>query len=398
VAILSARSRPDSIITRVELHEFVYSVANLGVDASGNRCPARGINTELKGFILSIETKGGARGEFCPAHSGKSAVIVDQVRALAPRILGEDAEAREAIYNHLKHLHRHFNAIGHSALDICLWDLAGKSVGRPVWRLLGGYRERLPAYASTLHGGRDGILDSKEAYADFAAHCHGLGFRAFKVHGWGAGDAAEEAANLRHCARKVGDRMVLMYDGASELKTFADAVQVGRVLDDAGYYWYEDPYLDAGWSPHAARKLRQLLKTPLLMTEHVRGFEPKAAWITEEATDFLRTDPEYDMGITGAMKIAHLAEAFGLDCELHAAGAAQRHCMAAMRNSNYYELSLVAPDVANPVPPIFLNYSDALEDVGADGCYAVPDGPGLGVSYDWDYVERHRIAHHVFQL
>jgi L-alanine-DL-glutamate epimerase-like enolase superfamily enzyme len=99
------------------------------------------------------------------------------------------------------------------------------------------------------------------------------------------------------------------------------------------------------------------------------------------------------------MKVAHLAEAFGLDCEIHAAGPAQRHCMAAMRNSNWYELSLVAPGVANPVPPVFgSNYSDALEAIGEDGCVPVPDGPGLGVEYDWDYIAKNRTALQEFGL
>ena len=143
--------------------------------------------------------------------------------------------------------------------------------------------------------------------------------------------------------------------------------------------------------------MKEHVKTPLLLTEHVRGLEAKAPWITERATDFLRTDPDYDMGITGAMKIAHLAEAFGLDCEIHAAGPSQRHCMAALRNSNWYELSLVAPGVKNPVPPVFgSGYSDDLEAVGADGCFPVPDGPGLGVEYDWDYINRNRTALHSF--
>ena len=188
-----------------------------------------------------------------------------------------------------------------------------------------------------------------------------------------------------------------MYDAASELKTFADAIYVGKACDEGNYYWYEDPFMDAGWSPHAARQLKEHVKTPLLLTEHVRGLEAKAPWITERATDFLRTDPDYDMGITGAMKIAHLAEAFGLDCEIHAAGPAQRHCMAALRNSNWYELSLVAPGVKNPVPPVFgSGYSDDLEAVGADGCFPVPDGPGLGVEYDWNYIDRNRTALHAF--
>jgi L-alanine-DL-glutamate epimerase-like enolase superfamily enzyme len=392
-----AGTRPGGRIARVQIHEFGYSVEGLGIDGSGNRCVMKGAKSDLLAFVVVIESADGARGEYCTTHSGKNGVMVSQVRGLAPQILGLDCEAREAIYNKLKRLHRHFMAVGHSALDIALWDLAGKKLGSPVWRMLGGYRERLPTYASTLNGGRHGILDSIEAYADFAEQCHALGYRGYKIHGWGEGDPKEEAANLLLCAKRVGDRMTLMYDAASELKTFADAIYVGKACDEGNYYWYEDPFMDAGWSPHAARQLKEHVKTPLLLTEHVRGLEAKAPWITERATDFLRTDPDYDMGITGAMKIAHLAEAFGLDCEIHAAGPSQRHCMAALRNSNWYELSLVAPGVRNPVPPVFgSGYSDDLEAVGADGCFPVPDGPGLGVEYDWDYIKRNRTALYEF--
>jgi L-alanine-DL-glutamate epimerase-like enolase superfamily enzyme len=392
-------SRPGSGIAKVEVHEFGYAVDGLGIDDSGNRCVMKGERSQLAAFAVVIETEDGARGEYCSVHSGKNGAMVGQVKAIAPQILGEDAEEREAIYNKLKRVHRHYMAIGHSALDIALWDLAGKAVDRPVWRLLGGYRQRLPTYASTLNGGRHGILDSIEAYADFAEECLALGYKGYKIHGWGEGDPKEEAANLLHCAKRVGDRMALMYDAASELQTFADAVYVGHACDEGGYVWYEDPFMDAGWSPHAARQLKQLVRTPLMLTEHVRGLEAKAAWIGERATDYIRVDPDYDMGITGSMKAAHLAEAFGLDCEIHAAGPAQRHCMAAMRNSSWYELSLVAPGVANPVPPVFgSGYSDALEDIGEDGCMPVPEGPGIGVEYDWDYIEANRIAFQEFTL
>lgn len=392
-------SRPGSRIANVELHEFGYTVDGLGIDASGNRCVMKGERSTLSAFAVVIETADGARGEYCSVHSGKNGAMVGQVKAIAPLVLGEDAEEREAIYNKLKRAHRHYMAIGHSALDIALWDLAGKAVDRPIWRLLGGYRQRLPTYASTLNGGRHGILDSIEAYADFAEQCFDLGYKGYKLHGWGEGDPKEEAANLLHCAKRVGDRMALMYDAASELQTFADAIYVGQACDEGGYLWYEDPFMDAGWSPYAARQLKAIIKTPLMLTEQVRGLETKAAWIGERATDYLRVDPDYDMGITGTMKVAHLAEAFGLDCEIHAAGPAQRHCMASMRNSSWYELSLVAPGVANPVPPVFgSGYSDALEDIGDDGCMPVPSGAGLGVDYDWDYIAANRTALHQFTL
>ena len=97
------------------------------------------------------------------------------------------------------------------------------------------------------------------------------------------------------------------------------------------------------------------------------------------------------------MKIAHLAEALGVDVELHASGPAHRHAMAAIRNTSFYEVALVGPRARNPLPPVYASdYSDDLEAVGADGCFPVPDGPGLGVIYDWDWIARHRTATHVF--
>ena len=112
-----------------------------------------------------------------------------------------------------------------------------------------------------------------------------------------------------------------------------------------------------------------------------------------EATDFWRADPEYDGGITGVMKIAHSAEGYGMDVELHIAGPAQRHCMAAMRNSNFYEMGLVHPKLSNIAnPPVYAcDYSDQLESVDENGCVDVPTGPGLGVVYDWAGIEKYRV-------
>jgi L-alanine-DL-glutamate epimerase-like enolase superfamily enzyme len=93
------------------------------------------------------------------------------------------------------------------------------------------------------------------------------------------------------------------------------------------------------------------------------------------------------------MKIAHLAEANGLDVEMHGAGPAQRQCMAAMRNANYYELTLCAPGIGNPQPPIFTcGYTDSPDQVGTDGCFPVPNGPGLGVNYDWEFIRQNELG------
>jgi L-alanine-DL-glutamate epimerase-like enolase superfamily enzyme len=388
-----------SRIDRVEVHVFGFEGRNLGLVRGGGVgaiAYSKGASTRFTKYAVIIQTADGLRGEYV-THWVASASALGQTLMLAPYLIGRDATQRELIYDDLKRQARQFDHMGHGPLDIALWDLAGKKLGASVSELLGGYRTRLPAYASTYHGDRNGGLDSKEKYAAFAEQCHAMGYRAFKIHGWNDGNPREEAANLLHVRKVMGDRMTLMIDPACELRTFADALYVGRACDEADYFWYEDPFRDSGTSAFAHRKLREMIRTPILQTEHVRGVEPKADFLVQGGTDFLRVDPEYDMGITGAMKIAHLGEAFGIDVEIHACGPAHRHCMSAMRNSNFYEVALVGPDTPNAVPPVYAcGYSDQLDCVGADGCVPVPAGPGLGVVYDWGFIDANREALHCF--
>jgi L-alanine-DL-glutamate epimerase-like enolase superfamily enzyme len=391
-----------SLIDLVEIHEFTYETVNLGIEASGSTAIGnvgyvKGGRLPMSKYAVVIGTADGARGEYVAQWVGHKAALA-QTLMLAPGLIGRDADQREAIYDDLKREIRQLDHMGHGPIDIALWDLAGRKYGASVTQLLGGWRTRLKSYASTYHADRNGGLDSKEAFVAFAEECYDLGYRAFKIHGWHDGDVVEEAENVRHMGRKMGGRMTLMLDPACELRTFADALHVGRACDDAGFFWYEDPFRDSGVSAFAHRKLREMIETPLLQTEHVRGVEPKADFLIAGGTDFLRADPEYDLGITGCMKIAHLAEAFGVDVEIHASGPAHRHCMAAIRNTNFYEVALVGPDCPNALPPVYAcGYSDRLEAIGKDGCMPVPTGPGLGVTYDWEFIKRGTTQVHRFR-
>ena len=287
-------------ITKVEIHEFTFDAINLGnmtgADSVGAVGYSKGSTSKVAKFAVVIKTEDGCQGEYVTHWCGTPSTCA-QAKMLAPKLIGRDAEHREGIYDDMKRELRQFDHMGQGPLDIALWDWAGKQLGCSVSTLLGGYRKRLPAYASTYHGDRNGGLDTKEAFADFAEQCYDLGYRAFKVHGWNDGDAREEAANVLHVAKQVGDRMTLMLDPACELRTFADAVYVGHACDDGGYFWYEDPYRDSGVSAFAHKRLREMIKTPLLQTEHIRGVEPKADFLIAGGTDFLRMDPEYDLSL-----------------------------------------------------------------------------------------------------
>jgi L-alanine-DL-glutamate epimerase-like enolase superfamily enzyme len=387
-----------SRITEVEIIDFEFDAPNLERTGLGQLVTfKRGSKVRATKNAVVIKTDDGLRGEYV-TNWVASPATAGEMTMLAPFLLGRSPFEREGILDDLKREMRQWSSMGQGPLDIALWDLAGKKYGASVSELIGGYRNRLPAYASTYLGDHAGGLDSKEAYAAFAEECYGLGYRAYKIHGWNDGDARREAENVLHVAKEVGDRMVLMLDPANQLRKFADALYVGRACDEGNYFWYEDPFRDAGKSAFAHKKLREMIKTPLLITEYVRGVEPKADFVIAGGTDFLRVDPEYDMGITGALKIAHLGESLGLDVEVHASGPAHRHLMSAMRNSNYYEVALVGPDCPNMVAPVYTcGYTDQLDCVGEDGCVPVPTGPGLGVTYDWDFIQKNKTTHRVFK-
>jgi L-alanine-DL-glutamate epimerase-like enolase superfamily enzyme len=388
-------------IARVEISAFSFRVDGLGLPAAGtagvgNIVARAGCKLDAHRWAVRIETKDGARGEYVTHWVGTPAAMAEAVM-LAPRLLGCDPDAREDIWQDLKRELRAYDRMGQGALDIALWDLCGRRRNVSVARLLGGFRTKLPTYASTYHGQDEpGGLDTPEAFAEYAQACKAQGFAGFKIHGWHSGDAKREAANVLRVRHAVGSDFPLMLDPASQLRTWNDALYVGRACDEAEYVWYEDPYRDTGHSADGHRRLREKLRTPLLVCEHVRGIEAKAGFMLAGGGDMMHLDPEYDGGITGAMKLVAFAQAMGQDVQFHACGPAHRAVMAATPNTLFYEMALVGPQMPNVVPPVYTcDYSDQASAVGADGCVPVPDGPGLGVSYDWAFIEKHRTQHHV---
>ena len=369
---------PMPTVTQIELSVFRYPQQDLTIDlgfAAGNFYePGSVAYRNLLG--VRIATDAGVSGEYVSGAPG----ALEQIRMFAPFLIGKNALQRELFYNQAKYILRKHDRIGIGPVDIALWDLAGKCHNAPVYQLLGGYRTKLPAYASTFHADRhpDG-LSSPERYADFAEQCKSMGYKAFKIHPWGDPDIDREIETVLAVRKRVGDSMALMLDPCFAYDTYGDALRVGRALDDEGYFWYEDPLKDGGVSLAAHRRLRAALKTPLLQGEHLHLVEAHTDMGIADATDFWRADPDLDGGITGVIKIAHAAEGMGMDVELHAAGPAHRHCMAAMRNSNFYELTLVHPKVFGFDRPTLDGYADKLDFIDADGCVSVPDGPGLGV-------------------
>lgn len=375
------------VITEIETVEFTFPLENVsldegassihGVTSAANLVYDPGSQAERRFYATKVDTDAGGTGEFVGRVGPTSA---------SKNLLGRDPLDREDIWR---------DTNGDAALDIALWDFGGKHHSTPIHKLLGSSRTSLPAYASAAQGDVNGGLDSPEAYADFAERCVEEGYQAFKIHSWKRDDhdnrntfLQREIETIRAVRERVGEKIDLMLDPFGQYRTLGEAMKVGKACDDNQFFWFEDPTDGVTHSQYGSRKLRQTLSTSLIETENVHNLQAKTDFLINEATDFLRVNPAFDGGITGAIKAARIAEGFGIDVEYHAVGPAQRQCMAATFNSNYYEMNLLHPDRRNVhYPPIYEGeYADVFDAVDEKGTVPVPQGPGLGVNYDWEYI------------
>jgi len=252
-------------------------------------------------------------------------------------------------------------------------------MGQPIHRLLGTYRESVPAYASSA------VLPSAQAYAEQALEYKQQGWAAYKIH-----PPTEWRQDIKVCEavrKAVGGDYTIMLDSTWSYD-FPAALRVGRAVQEMNYFWYEDPLHDQDIYNYV--KLKQQLAIPILATEYpIAGFESYQPWIMLQATDFLRGDVAVKGGITTLIKTAHLAEAFRMNYEVHHGGnslnnVANLHVIAAIRNTTFFEVLL--PDGAQK----YGLEKDIM--VGRDGMVHVPNGPGLGAAIDFKLIERKKIA------
>jgi L-alanine-DL-glutamate epimerase-like enolase superfamily enzyme len=314
------------------------------------------------GAWLRLKTDEGLEGL---AFSHRGLLLKDIVeRRLKNELLGQDSLQREYLWHRIWELDRieYFPVYLMGIVDNALWDLAGKRVGLPVWQLLGGYRTHISAYASTVTFG------SIQEFLDVADQCLELGYPAIKLHAWG--DARKDAELCLALRAHVGAAIPLMYDGSAGFD-LADAIYLGHALSEADYLWYEEPMYEH--NIHAYQKLSEKVQVPLLVAEVVAGSHYTVAdFITSGCATYVRTGASFKGGITGAMRVAHLAEAFNLRAEVHGPTLENTHLCMAIRNNSYYE-SLV---MTNPV------VREARVD--SRGLVHAPKAPGLGFEASWE--------------
>ncbi|AZO61093.1 MAG: mandelate racemase/muconate lactonizing enzyme family protein [Mesorhizobium sp.] len=359
--------------------------------------------TTFDAAILRVETDDGlvgwGEGKNAAGSAGSYGALVHMLNhEIAPQLIGRDPAdigiIWEMLYNGVRHhtaahaghampqlARRGMSVAAISAVDIALWDILGKSLGQPVWRLLGGRKvERMQAYASGGWAPADTIGDQLKSYIAKGS------FKALKMR-IGAMDGAPHisAARVRAAREAIGPDVELMVD-AHGTYTVAEAKRFISLTADLDLAWFEEPVIAD--DKHGMAEVRASGSTPIATGESEATRYAFRDLAVLKSADIFQPDPAFCGGISEAMKIGTIASAFNLRFAPHLwAGApcffAGLHVCAASPATFIVEYSLGA----NPM------IHDLVEETveAKDGMIAIPEKPGLGFTVSERFLEAHAL-------
>jgi D-galactarolactone cycloisomerase len=322
-----------------------------------------------------------------------AATVID--KALRPLVIGADPLDIEVLWHRMYHMTRDYGrkgsvVAGISAIDIALWDIAGKFYQAPVYKLLGGaFRTRVQPYATgfyRIHGQGEAARLAEEAIRHFEA-----GFTLMKVKlGYGVDD---DIATMRAIARAIDGKPITLMVDTNHAYGRAEAFRLGRALEEYGLRWYEEPVVPEDIEGYV--ELRGKLSMPIAGGENEHTLYGFGRLLGARAVDIAQPDIGSCGGITAARHIMALAQSHGIQVNPHVWGsaiaqAASLHVIAAVPVANYslfpQEPVLEYDRSSHPFRQKLV--TEPIEQV--DGWVHIPSKPGLGVEIDRAVLDQYR--------
>ncbi|MCH7734319.1 MAG: mandelate racemase/muconate lactonizing enzyme family protein [Chloroflexi bacterium] len=334
-------------------------------------------SSSLRHVILKLRTDDGIEGlgwSFSHSHRMLPA-LVSAIDDIATHIEGADPLMREAIAaDILKVTGWAGEGMTHwvqATINIALWDIAGKALGQPVWKLLGGHSaETVPTYASG-HMWRDYTLDE---LSETAGELKERGFTGMKFRCGAEATAADEGERARVVRQAVGDDVQLMIDinGGWDIPR---TVAAARQFEAYDIFWLEDPIDHRDLQGY--RQLVNLLDISITQGEYYYGYQSFLTLVNAGAADIVMIDTHHVGGIDGWMKAAAICNAAHRPIATHLSPEIAVH------------LGAAAPGVmmVEYMPWSFGLFNEPME-IDAAGRLKVPQAPGLGVSLNEDAIKR----------
>lgn len=331
---------------------------------------------QLTGFgciLVTLHTDAGITGEnlVFTLNNRRTKVLMEMVEGLADVIVGFDAghiagfwaRAWKSI-NFLGH--QGVTVVGISAIDGALWDALGKAQNLPIYRLLGGAKNRVATY----HSGGLWLDRSTDALVEEALSFKAQGWTAMKMR-LGLPDPREDVARVRAVRDAIGPGIRLMAD-ANQGKTKSEAIRLGRLLEEFDLTWFEEPL--PAWDLDGLARVAATLDTPIASgeTEYTRyGFR---RMLELRTADVLMPDLQRVGGVSEFVRVGHMAESYDIPVSSHLFPETSIQVLGGLSNSTFLEY----------MPWFSPLYNEALEFEGGEAI--VPERPGWGFTFNRDRV------------
>ncbi len=300
--------------------------------------------------------------------------VVRDIRKLTPRVLGHNVLHRETFTESLlaDAGEGPWDAI--SLIDCAMWDAYARSVGRPLWQMLGGHQQRIEAYAST-----PARLTIKE-YLDDAEHFAALGYRAIKFHMHT--DLEFDLDMVQAVASAHRDSNLRFMVDLEQCYTFDEAVRLGEALEKLPFDWMEAPLPDHDLDAYV--ELNKAIAIDVLPAGNTLfGLKTWADGLRRGAWSRLRCDVTNGGGVTTIIKAMELANAMNVPVELQSFGfqptqSANLHLMLGLGGCTWFE---------HPAPHAPFDYATRNPlTLDSEGRIGAVEGSGLGIDMDWDLI------------
>ncbi|MCL4370337.1 MAG: mandelate racemase/muconate lactonizing enzyme family protein [Chloroflexi bacterium] len=306
---------------------------------------------------------------------------------LRPLVVGEELFRTEWIWDRLYRGTLRFGRRGAavraiSGVDLAIWDAIGKVQGRPLWQILGGYREKVPAYVTcgfySEGKGLDGLVEEAVRHVR-------EGFTGIKIK-VGKGSITENVDRVRAVREAVGDDVKLMVDANGAWDTLA-AVHMVKKLEPFDLHWVEEPVAPDNLEGYQAVAAASSIPIAAGESDYTR-YDFKEL-IQRKVVGVIQLDAARCGGVTEWMKIAHMAEAFGIPCAPHAVQELHVQLAAAVPNAIFVEYYSQDHPLQRFLDQLFLEPKETK--VQEAGYLLPPTRPGWGLQIDPRVVERHRV-------
>jgi L-alanine-DL-glutamate epimerase-like enolase superfamily enzyme len=262
-----------------------------------------------------------------------------------------------------------------AAVDLALWDIVGKAAKMPVFRLLGGFQTSLPTYDMCgWYYDNDADLSIYKGQIQSALD---EGFHAVKIK-VGRFDLDDDVRRIRVAKEMLGKDRRLMVD-ANQKFLFPEALIRGRVYQEMGCFWYEEPMM-----PHAMHEfgaLAQALDMRIATGENLYGKYEFLELLRNGGADVVQPDNRRAGGVSEWMEIGAIADAFNVELASHGGGPTNMHMLLAMPNAIYMESGSLKNDTS---------HVETLRLV--DGKIPAPEDPGMGNELRPEYIAKYRVS------